>query len=339
MKFHVLVRRTAFLLSMIAVTPPQARAWSEAGHKIIASLAFRKLTPEQQQHWAEILKHHPRYAEDFSPFMPADTTAGDESAQREWLFQQAAIWPDMARGLAENQKSIYNHPTWHYIDFPSFLTDADRAALAPGLSINNSLDAPATAEREMNAVQTIRLVRRDLRAAGGTDAERAVLLCWLLHDIGDLHQPLHSTAMFDVKLFPEGDKGGNSIPTQQGFNLHALWDEFLGDWATFAIARQRTTELLARDELLKLGRTSAEDLDEKTWLEESRQLAQSAVYAPEVLGYLRIQAGRPDAQPTDRLPPLRLSEPYLNTGTSIATARVVQAGFRLGAVLKSISAE
>lgn len=335
MKVRAIIRYTALLGLITVGTPSVAQAWSEAGHKIIASLALRQLTPEQQRRWAEILKQHPRYAEDFAPFMPAEVAAGDESAQREWLFQQAAIWPDMARGLPEAQKNIYNHPTWHYIDFPSFLTEADRAALAPGLSINNSLDAPATQEREMNAVQTIRLVRRDLRAAS-TDAERAVLLCWLLHVIGDVHQPLHSTAMFDVKLFPEGDKGGNSIPTQQGFNLHALWDEFLGDWSTFPIARQRADELLASAELLKLGQTSAADVDEKIWIEESRQLAQSAVYAPEVLAYLRIQAGRPDAQPTDRLPPLRLSEPYLTTGTTIATARVVQAGFRLGAVLKTM---
>jgi len=33
------------------------------------------------------------------------------------------------------------------------------------------------------------------------------MLTWLFHLIGDIHQPLHSTALFSTKLFPEGDRG------------------------------------------------------------------------------------------------------------------------------------
>ncbi len=188
----------------------------------------------------------------------------------------------------------------------------------------------------MNAVQAIRLARRSLTEHAADEAAAAVWLCWLLHDVADLHQPLHSTAMFCTNLFPEGDKGGNSIPTQQGFNLHALWDEFLGDWATFATARRQAGELAADVRLAQLGRTASAQLDEQTWLEESRRLAQSAVYAPEVIGYLRVQTMCADG----RGPlPLRLSEEYLTTGVRISTDRVVQAGFRLGAVLEQVAGE
>ena len=171
------------------------------------------------------MKNHPRYAEDFDYYMPAAVKTGDEAMRNEWLLQQAAIWPDMARGLPEELKARYNHPTWHYIDIPSFLSDDDRAAIEPHLTINMSLDAPAKSGPDMNAVQTIRLARSLLKSGSIGSEEAAVWLCWLLHAVGDLHQPLHATAMFSTPLFPEGDKGGNSILTQQGFSLHALWDE------------------------------------------------------------------------------------------------------------------
>jgi hypothetical protein len=323
-------------VSLLLSSVGEVQAWSEAGHKIIASLAFRRLTPNARAKIAQTLQSHPRFDEDFAGQIPTSAASGDEDAKSEWLFQQASIWPDMARGLPEDQKALYNHPTWHYIDIPSYLTDDDRAMLEKSLSINTSLNVPETAEKEMNAVQTIRYARKRLREEIAERGEKAILLCWLMHDVGDLHQPLHSTAMFSTRLFPQGDKGGNSISTQQGFNLHGLWDEFLGDWTTFSQARDRAADLLGRKEMAEIGRGAIEVLDEKVWLNESRQLAQSAVYSPEVLAYLRVQAARMDNQPP---PPLRLSEEYLSTGVGIATRRVTQAGYRLAAVLRQVVGE
>ena len=327
---HQLCVFAVLVISIVA----DAKAWSETGHKVIASIAFRQLSPTAQAKLAAILKSHPRYTEDFAGQMPPSVLTEDAAVQNEWLFQQAAIWPDMAHGFPDDAKQIYHHATWHYIDIPSFLTDTDRETIGKNLTINMSLDTPADAQAEMNAVQAIRFARKSLQEQQGDTSQKAVLLCWLLHDIGDLHQPLHSTAMFSARLFPQGDRGGNAISTQQGFNLHALWDEFLGDWATFSIARDRAKELLGRPETAKIGSDAAR-LDEAVWMKESRQLAESAVYAPEVLGYLRIQETRPGDQPP---PPLRLSEDYLGAGVSIATSRVQQAGFRLAAVLDQIAA-
>lgn len=329
-------RIAVIFAALIVGSAIQAFAWSEAGHKIVTAIAFRQLSPQAQAKFGAILKRHPRYEEDFARHMPAEVAAGSPAMQNEWLLQQAAIWPDMARGLPDELKEKFNHPTWHYIDIPTFLSEADRTELEKNLSLNMSLDPPATAQRDMNAVQAIRLARKTLGAPPADEAEAAVWLCWLLHDIGDLHQPLHSTAMFSAALFPEGDKGGNSVPTQQGFNLHALWDEFLGDWTTFAAARQRAAELMADKRCANVGEAAAQQLDESIWLTESRNLAQSAVYTPEVLGYLRVQKPRENGYGP---PPLRLSEEYLTGGVRIATDRVVQAGYRLGAVLESLTAE
>jgi len=51
--------------------------------------------------------------------------------------------------------------------------------------------------------------------------------CWVLHLVGDLHKPMYTTALISER-FPSGDRGGNSIPTVQGGNLHALSDNLLG---------------------------------------------------------------------------------------------------------------
>ena len=122
----------------------------------------------------------------------------------------------------------FNHGTWHYINVPAFLSPADEQALAGKLNVNQSLDAPATPEEKMNAIQTLRVTRAMLVDPNVSDGDKAVMMTWLFHLVGDIHQPLHSSALFSQKLFPNGDRGGNDIKTKQRGNLHSLWDGFLG---------------------------------------------------------------------------------------------------------------
>ena len=46
------------------------------------------------------------------------------------------------------------------------------------------------------------------KVRSGTDEEKAIYLTWLMHLVGDIHQPLHCAAVFSEQ-FPNGDKGGN----------------------------------------------------------------------------------------------------------------------------------
>jgi len=48
----------------------------------------------------------------------------------EWIFQQAAVWPDIARDLPYEAKKEFSRPNWHFIDLPYFPTDEDRSELA-----------------------------------------------------------------------------------------------------------------------------------------------------------------------------------------------------------------
>lgn len=58
-------------------------------------------------------------------------------------------------------------------------------------------------------------------------AERALLARYVVHLAGDIHQPLHSVALFN-KTYPKGDIGGNSfkvtILNGTVSNFHSFWD-------------------------------------------------------------------------------------------------------------------
>jgi hypothetical protein len=61
----------------------------------------------------------------------------------------------------------------------------------------------------------------------GLTAERALFARYLIHMVGDIHQPLHSVALFN-HTFPKGDAGGNllKIKLLNGSveNFHSFWD-------------------------------------------------------------------------------------------------------------------
>ena len=52
---------------------------------------------------------------------------------------------------------------------------------------------------------------------------RAIALCWVLHLVGDIHQPLHTGSLYTASLFETGDRGGNAIRIDDS-NLHSCWE-------------------------------------------------------------------------------------------------------------------
>jgi len=57
--------------------------------------------------------------------------------------------------------------------------------------------------------------------------EKAMMIRYLIHVIGDIHQPLHSAQLFDDVYFPKGDAGGNLFKlnyTKNIDNLHKFFD-------------------------------------------------------------------------------------------------------------------
>jgi hypothetical protein len=129
----------------------------------------------------------------------------------------------------------------------------------------------------------------------------------------------------------DGDRGANSIPTKQRQNMHALWDQILGEDFALRTTRRRYAEIVTSSELKALGERSTAisgGLDPQVWLEESRKLAVEHVYTQEVLQSLSVVvrglAEKPEV--------LTLSEDYLKNAGRVAQQRATQGAYRLAGV-------
>lgn len=86
----------------------------------------------------------------------------------------------------------------------------------------------AETQEQYNIIQATKLCVAVLNDDSADDEEKAKHLCWLFHLVGDLHQPMHTTALFTTERFSEGDRGGNETEITPGSNLHSFWDSRLG---------------------------------------------------------------------------------------------------------------
>lgn len=283
------------LVLLLLLSAP-AQAWNALGHKVIADIAWQELTPERRQEIVAIIRRHPRFDKDF------------QDLESDWdTFCHAATWPDIARGIRGPEREKYDHPIWHYVNFP-FTVDGFPA---PKRNLSsNPKDNKAIAWNVMQATAFCQSVI----ASDAPPKEKALAYCWLMHLVGDLHQPLHSTALFSDR-FPDGDRGGNSIKLVKGNNLHSLWDGLLGRSHRPNDVRREVAQLKERQELWQVDTAG----DVPSWVKESHELAKSFVYAPEILANLGE--------------PVLLREEYLQDAGQHARARVVAAGLRLGKLL------
>jgi hypothetical protein len=89
--------------------------------------------------------------------------------------------------------------------------------------------------------------------------------------------------MFSPRLFPDGDRGGNSVKARQAGNLHSLWDGFPGRDDSYRGARNKAIALIEDAQYQTAGKTAGATLDEIAWRDESYTLATSTVYDEEVV--------------------------------------------------------
>lgn len=314
-----------------------ALAWNPPGHMAIASIAYDRLDPVQQEAWVKLLRSHPRFAQDFEAAMPQNLSP---QQQNRWIFMRAAAWPDLARSFdGDDQK--YNHPIWHYIDLPVFLDDAAREKIHPP-ELGGDYHK-ARSEQSMNAVQAINKALSGLSDHATPASQKAIDLCWFLHLAGDIHQPLHGATLYSAQRFRGillGDRGGNDIPVHENEgllanfknpNLHAIWDNILGGDSSY----DAVTALAAEVEKSYPAQTllaAAKQTDPMGWAKESNQISQQDVYTPEVREVVRTGEAHPHAP----LPPVQISAEYLKRARSIAQERAALAGYRAAALLAKI---
>jgi len=330
------MRRTPTLivtLTLLLITHPLL-AWNNTGHITVALLAWRQLNDAQKQQIGALLKHHPHYEK----FLIADLPEGIDESQ--WAFMRAATWPDWVRppypGMPGKPQDLavtrkYHKPNLHYINL-YFIPPDDVG------KVSESNPGVAPVREEPNVLTAIDNAMKELGDTKTPDEEKAIQLCWLLHCIGDLHQPLHTCTMLSSK-YPEGDRGGNEQSVRAGARvtrLHAYWDECLGtaeEYPALAFIADQTQTAFELDpqHTAKLQKNTTLE----SWMNESHQMAIAMAY----LGGRLPTTQTADVEKTKKAMPgdvPALPVGYEFNAHALAQQRVALAGYRLAAKLAEI---
>jgi len=201
-------------------------------------------------------------------------------------MRAVASWADEIRDLPEFRSTGPNH----YVKFPD-----GRCRYRPATECADGRCVIAALNRY-----------RDVLAAPGSDERRAEALRWVIHLVGDAHQPLHASHL--------PDKGGNDVQVQfhrQPMNLHRVWDS--------RMLEERGLRAVPYAEwLLAPGRPELEI--DVTWSAEAaeRWASESCALVDRI-------------QPTGR----RIDSRYLEPNLPIAERRLREAGERLAALLNA----
>ena len=165
-------------LALLLAVTTNAFAFGPTGHRVVAELAFRHMTPEA--------------------LAAVEALLGDD------FMAEAATWPDEMRASPDPYFGRTAAP-YHYVNVPD------------GVSYKDSEKNPAG-----DAVTALASFSATLKDPAASKQDKALALRYIIHIIGDLHQPLHAGHA--------EDQGGNRIDVvwfEQITNLHRVWDEHL----------------------------------------------------------------------------------------------------------------
>jgi hypothetical protein len=312
----------------IGLAASPAFAWNSPGHMTVALIAYEQLDAATRHKAVELLRAHPRFTDHFERAMPRELRSGTDAEKDQWVFAFAATWPDVVRssgkGVTEKDVRQYNRPWWHFVDEPIYLTPAQGYQLEPTITLNRRRDPPEnTDDPNMNIIQAAKTAAAIVADKNAPAEQRAVRLCWLLHLVGDAHQPLHSSALFTTHRFAEGDHGGNFLNYSHGFNLHSFWDEAVSSEESYVAIRGLAIEVSKNAELAAEAERLAAALDPGAWIDEGHELAKRYVYTPELLQQVAAR------ETHTHLGDLKLPEKYAADAEAVAERQAVVAGHRL----------
>ena len=285
------MKRLALLLAAASVVlPSPALAWGYEGHEVVADIARAELTPAVRAKVDAMLASDP------------DTLTGHDMASE-------ATWADVYRGHGHRETAA-----WHFVD-----TEIDGSADQDAACFGHPApDQPASAGPAQDCVvDKVQEFSAELAAPGTAPPERLLALRYLLHFVGDIHQPLHAS--------DNHDRGGNcvllSLGGQRTQTLHAYWDtgvvEAFGSDPAQVAARLAAKISTAQRREWQLGNPA-------TWAQEAFQVARSVAYT----------IGSPAGCQQDAAP-VSLPAGYAERAQAAAAVQLERAGVRLGASLNT----
>lgn len=300
-------------------------AWDDAGHKLVAYIAWQQMSPEAREKAIKILLSAPEDS-DLNALYPTPPDleistypigARSKAAKQRDYFMIVAYWADIIRDRKLENRYKYHHGTWHYLD-------------TYWREVNGKVETlPEMDNDKENVVERLFFFDKVLRS-DEKDAEKAIALAWILHLAGDVHQPLHASGRVTDEE-PKGDQGGNTFslspkdtPRNKQENLHWYWDsivarnvvrkndasdaEYLLPIAAKMMKKYPLAKMQSR---LEIGRF-------ETWQQESFQVASTKLYPKTLIRYQTPSAA------------------YKKMAFGIAEEQIALAGYRLGTMLNQI---
>ena len=181
---------SSFLAVLLYATT--ASAWWEDGHVIVAKVAENYLTPESRKGINALLGEN-------------------REGERAISDVRICTWADLIRSSGELNRKYPKNDTWHYVNIE---LQAKRDDFKPDPNNNDVV----------GAIERFKKVLKDPKAA---KQDRKEALLFVVHFVGDMHQPLHTGNR-------EDDRGGNLQPIksvlgkpEEKLNLHKVWDGHL----------------------------------------------------------------------------------------------------------------
>lgn len=276
------MRRAACLLVLLSFAQASIVAWGSQGHRLVGAIAADRLTP--------VARENVRW------LLDGQSLAG------------VASWADSI--TSEQQQTSL----WHYLNIPPEARGYDRnrdCPRQPGVAAGSRADRWRDCVVDRISYWEERLADRKLDRA-----DRATALKFVVHFIGDLHQPFHALGVGrggnDVRVRVFGESNcGNDRARPSPCNLHSVWDSRL-------IGRRNMDDgdylALLRKLIVDKRWGSQPAGTPAQWAEQSWRLAKEALVTPNT----------------------NIDEGYYRRHITVIDDRLALAGVRLAAVLNRI---
>jgi hypothetical protein len=307
----------ASALVVVLTATFNAHAWDGTGHMLVAQVAYDRLNDKARARVDELAAKLLKTND-----VPYNAV-------------NIACWPDNIKAEDADPQFRGLYKPWHYIDIGCSTNDPDVLANPPALTPTNGDVIVALT----HCVDLVKNKQTDALVPNGS-----VALAMIIHFVGDIHQPLHTTARYNPNPKPNDkykhDAGGNGVTlvnigdTQWGKNLHTFWDEAYRRYyeagkvkATPALPETSTPGSPDMKEWMKrlpldVPEKFDTSYDVKKWVMESHEIACTQVYCTLGIPY-GIRNGE-------------LREDYVKQATNTARHQLVVAGYRLAALLNDL---
>jgi hypothetical protein len=175
------LRSVAVASLLVVAATLNARAWDGTGHMIIGQIAYDRLNDKAKARVSELAA---QIQKDGVPYNAVNI----------------CCWADDIKARDADTPFRGHFKPWHYIDIGCAPGDPDVLANPPTLTITNgNVDVALT-----HCVDLIKTKQFDALVPN-----ESVALALVMHFVGDIHQPLHTTGRYDPETHKQNDAGGN----------------------------------------------------------------------------------------------------------------------------------